>query len=178
LTRKDSGAVIADKKIHLRWVSNNDLDAYYRWYKDPCVQRFMANRHWDPGRSKDDYRPIFLRNHLLRTSASITFTVCLNEGGIPVGLVNCFKIDRGEGCCELGVVVGERRHQRMGIGTSAVNLAVSYVFDLGLSEVCCNILPENKPSIRLFEKCGFTLLGVALDSDIEFLRYRLRYRSR
>jgi len=167
--------VAEDDLIYLRRVSKDDLDCYYRWYRDPEIQRFMANPNWDPNRSRDDYRHVFLQKHLIQTGTSMTLTICLSLDKTPVGLVSYFEIDRENGCCELGVIVGEKDHWRKGIASSAIRLATSYIFDTaGLTAIYCNILEENRPSISLFEKCGFLFREVTVDSGIEFLRYQFR----
>jgi RimJ/RimL family protein N-acetyltransferase len=166
--------VASDDLTYLRKVSKDDLTVYYRWYKDREVQRFMGNPAWDPGISEDDYRHIFLRKHLLQTGVSITFTVCLRCNGSQVGLVDLYDIDRENGRCDMGIVVGEKKQWRKGIASSAIRLTVSYVFDTtDLSAIYCSILVGNGPSIGLFEKCGFAFETATLKAGFRFLRYRL-----
>ena len=173
---KNNTSIIAeDDLIYLRRVSIDDLDCYYRWYEDPEIQEPMANPNWDPGLPKDDYRPIFLHRHLLQTGSSLTLTICLKEDNTAIGLVHYYDIDREAGCCNFGVIVGEKKQWRRGIATSAVRLATAYIFETAdLRQIYCNILRINKPSIGLFEKCGFVFEEVTHDSGIEFLRYHFR----
>ena len=170
------GAIVAsDDLVYLRRVSKDDFNCYYRWYKNPEIQRYMANPYWDPDRSKDSYRNTFLRLYLLETGTTKTLTVCLKDDNSPVGFVIFFDIDRHQSCCELGIVIGERDRWRQGIGSSALRLVISHILDtVGLSLIYCNIVPENIPSIRLFEKCGFVFQKTVLESGKELLRYELR----
>ena len=173
--KSNTSIVAADGLIYLRRVSKADLDCFYRWYKDPEIQEPMANPKWDPGLSKDSYRPIFLHRHLLQTGSSLTLTICLKEDNTAVGLVHYYNIDREVGCCDFGVLVGEKKQWRSGIATSAVRLATAYIFETAnLKNIFCNILKANNPSIGLFEKCGFIFKEVTYDSGIKFLRYQLR----
>ena len=173
--KNNRSIVASDNLIYLRRVSKDDLDCFYRWYKDPEIQEPMANPNWDPSRSKDDYRPIFLHRHLLQTGCSLTLTIRMKEDNTAIGLVHYYNIDREVGCCDFGVIVGEKRHWRRGIATSAVRLATAHIFDTAdLKNIFCNILQTNRRSIGLFEKCGFVFHEVTYDSGIEFLRFRLR----
>lgn len=122
------GEVVSGEFVFLRRVVKEDLRVYFRWYRDPELQRFMANPNWNPRLSECDYRGIFLRRHLLQTGNNMTFTICLTAERSPVGLVELFEIDRGSGCCEIGVVVGEKGLWRKGIATAAVKLAADYAF--------------------------------------------------
>jgi RimJ/RimL family protein N-acetyltransferase len=173
--KNNTSIAAEDDLIYLRRVSKDDLDCFYRWYKDPEIQEPMANPKWDPGLSKDDYRPIFLHRHLLQTGSSLTLTICLKEDNTAIGLVYYYDIDREAGCCKFGVLVGEKKQWRRGIATSAVRLATAYIFETtDLKSIFCNILQTNRPSIGLFEKCGFVFRKTTYDSGIEFLRYQLR----
>ncbi|MCK4655578.1 MAG: GNAT family N-acetyltransferase [candidate division Zixibacteria bacterium] len=170
----NTSIVAEDDLIYLRRVSKDDLDCFYLWYKDPEIQEPMANPNWDPDRSKDDYRPIFLHRHLLQTGSSLTLTICLKEENTAIGLVHYYDIDREAGGCNFGVIVGEKKQWRRGIATSAVKLATAHIFDTAdLKNIFCNILQTNRRSIGLFKKCGFVFHEVTHDSGIEFLRYRL-----
>lgn len=167
--------IAKDDLTYLRWVMKEDLDPYYRWYIDPDIQRFMADPGWTPDRTKDQYRSIFLRHHLLQKGTGATATICLISDDTPVGMVNYFELDRDKGTCELGVVVGEKNHWCRGIGTSAVKLICSFLFStVHVEQIHCLILRENTHSIRLFEKCGFVFDRVVLDSDKQFLKYELK----
>ena|GEM_PF-2394015 len=173
---KNNVSIIAEADLtYLRRVTKDDLDCFYRWYKDPEIQEPMANPKWDPGLSKDNYRPIFLHRHLLQTGSSLTLTICLKEDNTAIGLVHYYDIDREARCCNFGVLVGEKKQWRRGVATSAVRLATAYIFETAdLRQIYCNILRVNKPSIGLFEKCGFAFHKVTYDSGIEFLRYQFR----
>ncbi|MBU1320456.1 MAG: GNAT family N-acetyltransferase [candidate division Zixibacteria bacterium] len=167
--------IAADEVVHLRRIIKEDLDAFYRWYKDPDIQRFMAAPHWDSNCSKDQYRSIFLRRHLLQTGSAVTVAVCMANDDRPIGMVNYFDLDRDKGSCEIGVVVGEKDFWSRGVGSAAVKLTSTYLFStVHLNRIYCHILYGNTRSILLFEKCGFEFDKIVFISDTEFLRYELR----
>ncbi|HEX2945465.1 MAG TPA: GNAT family protein [Clostridia bacterium] len=53
-----------------------------------------------------------------------------------------------------------RKYWNLGYGTEAVKAVVAYGFEkMGLKRITAEIIPENKASIRAFEKAGFTYEG-------------------
>ncbi|MDR2971758.1 MAG: GNAT family N-acetyltransferase, partial [Bacteroidales bacterium] len=50
------------------------------------------------------------------------------------------------------------------IGAEAVTLAANYLFNsLHLHQIYCNVLKNNPISLKLFEKCGFSIIGIKKD---------------
>jgi ribosomal-protein-alanine N-acetyltransferase len=61
--------------------------------------------------------------------------------------------------CFLGYRFDEEENSK-GYATEAIQRAVKYAFDeLKLHRIEANIMPRNKPSIRVAEKCGFIYEG-------------------
>ncbi len=69
----------------------------------------------------------------------------------------------------IGVEIGygiARRHQGRGYATAAVRLLVADAFALSPTPlVFATVRPDNLPSLRVLEKCGFTRDGIALDPE-------------
>jgi len=174
MSSDNSESIIAvGEKLYLRRPVRGDLDFYYDWYRDPEIQKYMANPHWDPNCSKDRYREIFLRKHLLTTGESQSFTICEKKEGVPVGVIVSYEIDRGSGVCEIGVLIGSSNHHRSGFATEAIKLTLRHLKDtIGITIVRCNIHPENTASIRLFEKCGFVRTGKKHEHGFELFTFK------
>jgi RimJ/RimL family protein N-acetyltransferase len=83
----------------------------------------------------------------------------IDLAGTVVGRCDLFDIEHVSGTARIGVTI-DVGHQNAGIGTETVMLLLRYAFrDLGLRRVWCDILADNKPSIRMCEKCGFVEEG-------------------
>ncbi len=81
-----------------------------------------------------------------------------------VGLVDLFDFDPKNKRAGLGIVVLESQNRNKGIGAEAVALLVQYAFQtLDLHQLYANVGADNAPSIHLFEKLGFSLVGVKKD---------------
>ena len=86
-----------------------------------------------------------------RQDGSNQFVGQITLGGIVLGAL------RG---AHIGYWIDSRFANR-GLTTSAVNLLTEYAFtDLNLHRIEINVRPENSASIRVAEKCGYTLESV------------------
>jgi [ribosomal protein S5]-alanine N-acetyltransferase len=74
-----------------------------------------------------------------------------------IGTVGFVITSKEERIAEIGFVVG-RAHWGKGFCTAAVKLAISYGFkELGLAEVCAEVLKRNVASRRILDKLGFRI---------------------
>ena len=81
------------------------------------------------------------------------------ETGKPIGSMFLEDIGRNEGYREMEFVLSGRYHNR-GYMTEAVNRVLAYAFEeLELDIVAVCHYPDNAPSKRVIEKCGFTYEG-------------------
>lgn len=94
-----------------------------------------------------------------RLAADTVEVVIRDAEGIACGVVSLMRIDRANGCVEIGNVLLGRRLQRTTAATEAMSLLARHVFDLGYRryEWKCDAL--NAPSRRAAERLGFTYEG-------------------
>lgn len=70
--------------------------------------------------------------------------------------------------------------QGKGLGRTLVEFCVSYAKEQGFKGIRLDVVPDNTPARRLYEKCGFNYVGdVDLERDIEaiplFSMYELNF---
>jgi ribosomal-protein-alanine N-acetyltransferase len=84
------------------------------------------------------------------------------ESGELLAVVNLSNFVRGYfQACHLGYAVAER-HERQGLMTEAVALALDFAFgSLALHRVMANYTPDNPRSGRLLARLGFRIEGYA-----------------
>jgi len=150
-------AVIAqDDFVLVRRVAPSDLDQYFRWYKDPEIQEYMSNPHWDPEKPKSDFRDIFMRKYLIQTSDRLSMTICAIPGKRLVGQVMLFDINRNEKTAEVGILIGDFSDRRKGFASRTVKLVLGYASEeMGIRKFCCHIMKGNRASENLFTGIGF-----------------------
>ena len=104
--------------------------------------------------------PAPFAQYLAGRLAADTVEVVVRDGqGVACGLVALMRIDRANGCVEIGNVLLGPRLQRSTAATEAMSLLARHVFDLGYRryEWKCDAL--NGPSRRAAERLGFTYEG-------------------
>ena len=91
--------------------------------------------------------------------AQEVWAVTLKNSGRAVGSIFLEDIGRHPGYRELEFVLSGEYHNR-GYMTEAVRRVLQFSFlELGLEIVAAGHYPENLPSRRVLEKCGFTYEG-------------------
>jgi RimJ/RimL family protein N-acetyltransferase len=79
-----------------------------------------------------------------------------------VGSISFFKSIPYFNGFEVGFVIHKPQDRGKGYTTQATNIFVAYLFETKeINRLQATTLPENTPSIRVLEKCGFTFEGKA-----------------
>ena len=123
---------------------------------------------WEPTWPPDDLTPAAWRRRLrsywreLREGTALPLLIFDRHTQVLLGGLTLSNIRRGNAQAgTLGYWIGAR-HARRGYMTEAVRLLLGHAFgELSLHRVEAACLPENEPSRRLLEKCGFRREGYA-----------------
>jgi RimJ/RimL family protein N-acetyltransferase len=141
------------RRVSIRPVAWNDLPTMCRWWNDPTVMRevraekfkptleHIQNQAWpvwrDPG--MDDYHE---------------FVICL--GDRIIGEIGYIYKELNQHGVSVDIKIGDPSLWGQGLGTEAMSLFVSYLFDrLQAQHVMAQPGDWNTRSMRLFKKCGF-----------------------
>ena len=139
----------ADADIILKWENNSD-----NWRVSNTLVPFSRKLIEDYVNSAQDIYSI----------KQLRFIICLVENDKEIGAIDLFDFDPYHQKVGLGILIAELEDRRNGYAIEAVLLIKEYCFNhLNLHQVYCNILSENKASIDLFEKSGFTICGAKKD---------------
>ena len=139
----------ADADIILKWENNSD-----NWRVSNTLVPFSRKLIEDYVNSAQDIYSI----------KQLRFIICLVENDKEIGAIDLFDFDPYHQKVGLGILIAELEDRRNGYAKEAVLLIKEYCFNhLNLHQVYCNILSENKASIDLFEKSGFTICGTKKD---------------
>ncbi|WP_136634729.1 GNAT family N-acetyltransferase [Pseudooceanicola onchidii] len=119
------------------------------WAADHLTRRSFTNR-------------VYWAQRSIANSSAVPLFLFRREDDDLVGAITLDNIRRGPAQAgTIGYWTGER-HARQGYMREAINAVVHHAFhrmDLSRIEAAC--LPENTPSRRLLESCGFKYEGVA-----------------
>lgn len=148
-------------KINLRALEPGDIDLLYKWENDKQIwqisdtitpfskfilQKYLDNAHLDIYQAKQ-----------LRLMIDLTEKDnCQTVGAIDLFDFNPIHLRAG-----VGILIGRNEDRNKGVATLALRELIQYAFSiLNLHQLYCNVQAKNKISLRLFEKAGFTIVGI------------------
>ena len=144
------------KRISLRPIEIQDLEAVYRWENN--------SENWTHSNHLNPFSRFFLEQYILHSENNIYTDrqlrlIIETSGKEPVGLIDLFDFDPHHRRAAVGILV-DPVHQRRGYASEALGLVIQYARDtLSVKQLHCGIGEENTHSMRLFQKHGFELTG-------------------
>lgn len=137
----------------------NATEEYCDWLNDPIANKYLETRQATVSDLKKYVTEKF------EAGDCLFFGIFWKENNKHIGNIKLEPIDFTDKKATLGILIGDKNFWGKGIGTETVNLIADYAFnDLKLGEVNLGVISENKPAIRLYEKCGFKEYGVKAKS--------------
>lgn len=156
---------ISAESIYLRALEATDLDFLYDLENDRSL--------WPVSDTRTPFSRHVLQAYLQQASADIyavrqlRLVVCQHTHE-PVGTIDLFDFDPAHLRAGVGLVIAAP-FQGWGYGFQALSCLATYCADsLHLHQLYCSIASVNDRSISLFEKAGFSRIGVRK----EWLRLR------
>ena len=149
---------IEGEKIVLRSVDSSDIDTILLWENSSAEPLYGV---YEEQFSREDVVQ-FIENqqrYSLAENEQLRLMICSHKGE-RLGALDLTEYD-GEKAF-VSILIFDLDNRRKGFAENALRLAISYVESLGLHTLYANILPENLPSISLFEKVGFVSDGLML----------------
>ena len=151
--------------INTRRVKIEDASLLWEWANDTDVRRFSFNKE-----------PIEYSHHLewlkkMLKSEAISFWL-IELKGVPVAQVRFEKVAPDMAAINFSVSADFRGQ---GIGTLALQATESLaVSELDICRLEAVVLDNNPASQRVFEKCGYTLIGQDVQKGIVCFRYQIK----
>jgi len=146
------------KKIFLRALEPSDVELLYKWENDPEI--------WKISQTVTPYSKYTLKQFVdsaqedITSAKQVRFMISLIDTKQTVGILDIFDIDFLNSRAGMGILI-DKNCRNQDIGTEAVLLALDYLFNtLHLHQMYCNITNNNIISMKLFTKCGFSVIGV------------------
>ena len=142
---------VGGEKIVLRSVDSSDIDTILLWENSSAEPLYGV---YDEEYTREDVVQ-FVENqqrYSLAENEQLRLMICSHEGE-RLGCVDLTEYD-GEKAF-VSILIFDLDNRSKGLGTEALRLLISYAKSLGLQALYTNVLPENLPSISLFQKVGF-----------------------
>ena len=144
--------VIRTDRLLIRETTVEDVDEFYRLYREPEMTRYMEGLFENP---EDEKR--YQKDYIEKVYGLMGFgvwTLVREQDGEIIGRAG-YSIRNGFDNIELGFLIG-REYQRQGYAYEACSAILEYgKAYLGLDQVQALVKKENEVSIRLCERLGF-----------------------
>ena len=143
--------------IYLRPLELPDAARVVTWLNDPDNWKTLAI-----ARPVNRLREKEFIEGLYRSDTGTVLGIVINKGDRLIGTCGLHSISPVHRTAEFGIVIGDRRYQGLGFGTTATRLMLKYGFEeLNLNRIELAVCADNERGIRAYRKAGFVLEGRA-----------------
>jgi diamine N-acetyltransferase len=154
--------LLENEHLKLRPLEPEDLDILYKWENDTGL--------WIHGHTLSPYSKLALRQYITNAieqdvyqNKQLRLMIDLKRDNETIGTVDLYDLDIRNLRAGIGILIDEN-YRNENYAYESLRLIKEYTFSfLHLHQLYAYIIPENLPSIRLFEKAGFTKSGVMKD---------------
>ena len=128
---------------------NEMLAAIGRFSKEALYRRFFAPKRHFSEREIEFYLNVDFSSH-------VALAAVLDEGGRQTIVGGARYIVSEPGRAEVAFAVDDP-HQKLGIATHLIAHLIGIARAAGLNEFIAEVLPENVPMLKVFERCGLAM---------------------
>lgn len=145
--------------IFLRELQEKDAPLMYEWMHDPEIQiRFQKRMMEKTLEDAENFCRSAVLSSKLENGQNLHFAI-VNDQDEYLGTISLKKIDCDNKSAEYAISTRRKAHGT-GVAKASTGLILKKAFkEYGLHRVYLNVLADNKPAIRLYEKCGFVFEG-------------------
>lgn len=150
--------LLKDNRAILRSVDFSDIDTLLLWENannEPLYGIFKERYT----RKNVELFVMLQMQYTIEQTEQMRLMICTHEGE-RLGSIDLTDYDGRKAF--VSILIFEPSNRRKGFGKSALRMVVEYAKKIGLRSLYATILPDNLPSINLFEKVGFECDGAML----------------
>lgn len=143
-------------KIRLRPVEPWDVDKLLEWEND--------HRNWRVSDTQVPFSKELITQYVnsaqdIYSTKQVRFIITLLDDLSPIGSLDLFDYSPRHQRAGVGILV-EQKHRGKGYALEALQLLDEYALTVvGIRNLFCNILEDNRGSQALFEKAGYVQVG-------------------
>ena len=146
---------IEGEKVILRSVDFSDVDTLLLWENSTTEPLYGV---FEEQYTREDVVQ-FVENqqrYSFAETEQLRLMICSHDGE-RMGAVDLAEYDGQK--ASVSILIFDLSNRRKGFAISALRLVSEYAVSLGIEALYATIYPDNLPSINLFEKAGFELVG-------------------
>jgi len=146
-----------DDEIFLRPLERADLAGRWPyWFNSPDVTRFTSMGYYP--NNLDEQAKYFEK--LLGSRTDVVLAIVDKASGEHIGNIGLHRIDPIHRTAYLGIVIGEPKAWRRGIGAKSWRVITDYGFRiLNLHKVCATVVDGNEASLKCALGAGYAIEG-------------------
>lgn len=150
-------ALLSNDKVMLRPVEPEDLEILYRWENDSDI--------WNVSNTLTPFSRFIIAEYIKSSAQDIYTTkqlrlMIMNHEGETIGTVDLFDFDPFHLRAGVGILIQGEENKRQGYAVAALDILANYCHrHLGLIQLYANVTANNKASMKLFEKSGYSISG-------------------
>ena len=146
---------IEGENIVLRSVDSSDIDTILLWENSTAEPLYGV---YDEQYSREDVAHFveLQQRYSLAETEQLRLMICSHEGE-RLGAVDLTEYDGRK--ASVSILIFDLCNRRKGFAINALQLTAEYAASLGIDTLWATIHPDNIPSISLFKKAGFELVG-------------------
>lgn len=148
---------LKSKRISLRALEPEDLEAFYRWENDSSL--------WCVGSAVEPYSRYILKEYIAYSNKTIyekrqlRLIIMRNADGATIGSIDLYDFDPHHLRAGVGVLI-DKVYQRQGLAHEALSLLIDYAFGfLHMQQLYAYVPTANQASRCLLEKAQFAHCG-------------------
>jgi ribosomal-protein-alanine N-acetyltransferase len=150
--------IIDASRTRLRWISENDTDAFYAIYSNPEVMRYWST---PPLPDRDSASKLISEIHdLFQRRMILKWGIALRSDDQLIGSITLFNLSFPHRRAEIGYALA-REFWGHGYMNEALMALLKYAFEvLELHRIEADVDPRNTASIKTVERLGFQREGI------------------
>lgn len=142
--------------IYLRLTIPQDADLILSWENDPKNKAFSDH---DGSFTNEDISKFIEELNKSEFGEQQRYMICDSEVQVPLGAVDLFDVDRVNASAGVGILIAEASQRQRGVATKSLLLLEEKCMDFGVDTLKATVHSWNEPSLKLFKKAGYTLIG-------------------
>ena len=148
---------IKTSRLDLRWISLDEVDAFYTIYSNPEVMRYWST---PPLPDRDAASKLITEIHEgFKRRELLKWGIALRTNDTLIGSVTLFHLDFTHRRAEIGYALG-RAHWGNGYMQETLQAVLNHAFTvLNLHRIEADVDPRNAASVRTLERLGFQREG-------------------
>ena len=143
--------------MYLRALEPEDYKVSINWRKDDEIWSMLGGAKYFVSES---YEKKWVEDTIF-SSKDLKLAICLCDNDRYIGNVYMTDIDMINRKCVSHIMIGEKDCWGKGYAAEALSIAIDFmVNERGIQRIEALILENNKPSLRMHQKCGYSFEGV------------------